>query len=56
MRLSHFAWQAQYVLFVAGAVFLKIWVDRRSANCFNFQYKMRFQSAKSNLGERAGAR
>ena len=41
-------------LFVAGAVFG--WVDRRSAKCCNFQYKMRLRSAKSNLGERAGAR
>ena len=43
-------------LFVAGAVFGQIWVDSRSAKCCNFQYKMRLQSAKSNLGERAGAR
>ena len=43
-------------LFVAGAVFGEIWVDSRSAKCFNFQYKMRLRSAKSNLGERAGAR
>ena len=45
--------------FVAGAVFGQIWVDSRSAKCYNFQcfqYKMRLQSAKSNLGERAGAR
>ena len=35
--------------FVAGAVFGEIWVDSRSAN-------MGFRSAKSNLGERAGAR
>ena len=58
---SHFAWQAQYLvilecLFVAGAVFGEIWVDSRSAKCCNFQYKMRLRSAKSNLGERAGAR
>ena len=39
-----FAWQPQY------------WVDSRSAKCCNFQYKMRLRSAKSNLGERAGAR
>ena len=38
-------------LFVAGAVFGEIW-----AKCCNFQYKMRLRSAKSNLGERAGAR
>ena len=38
-------------LFVAGAVFGEIWVDSRSAKCFNFQYKMRLHSAKSNLGE-----
>ena len=43
-------------LFVAGAVFGEIWVDSRSANCCNFQCKMRLRSAKSNLGERAGAR
>ena len=43
-------------LFVAGEAFGEIWVDSRSAKCFNFQYKMRLQSAKSNLGERAGAR
>ena len=44
-------------LFVAGAVFGEIWVvDSRSAKRCNFQYKMRLRSAKSNLGERAGAR
>ena len=43
-------------LFVAGAVFGEIWVDSRSAKCCNFQYKMRLRSAKSKLGERAGAR
>ena len=60
---NHFSWQAQYLvildrvsLFVAGAVFGEIWVDSRSAKCCNFQYKMRLRSAKSNLGERAGAR
>ena len=43
-------------LFVASTVFGEIWVDSRSAKCCNFQYKMHPQSAKSNLGERAGAR
>ena len=43
-------------LFVAGAIFGEIWVDSRSAKCCNFQYKMRPRSAKSKLGERAGAR
>ena len=43
-------------LFVAGTVFGEIWVDSRSAKCCNFQYNLRLQSAKSNLGERAGAR
>ena len=43
-------------LFLAGAVFGEILVDSRSAKCCNFQYKMRLRSAKSNLGERAGAR
>ena len=43
-------------LFVAGTVFGEIWVDSRSVKCCNFQYKMRLRSAKSNLGERAGAR
>ena len=43
-------------LFVAGAVFGEIWVDSRSVKCCNFQYKMRLRSAKSKLGERAGAR
>ena len=43
-------------LFVAGAVFGEICVDSRRATCCNFQYKMRLRSAKSNLGERAGAR
>ena len=43
-------------LFVAGAVFGEIWIDSRSVKCCNFQYKMRLRSAKSNLGERAGAR
>ena len=42
--------------FVAGAAFGEIWVDSRSVKCCNFQYKMRLRSAKSNLGERAGAR
>ena len=65
----HFSWQAQYLfvagavsgdvgvsLFVAGAVFGEIWVDSWSVNCCNFQYKMRLRSAKSKLGEWAGAR
>ncbi len=43
-------------LFVAGAVFGQIWVDSRGAKCFNFPYKMRLRSAKSTLGEGAGAR
>ena len=43
-------------VFVAGAVFGEIWIDSRSAKCCNFHYKMRLRSAKSNLGERAGAR
>ena len=43
-------------LFVAGTVFGEIWIDSRNAKCCNFQYKMRLRSAKSNLGERAGAR
>ena len=43
-------------LFVAGEVFGEIWVDSRCAKCYNFQYQMRLQSAKSNLGEWAGAR
>ena len=43
-------------LFVAGVVFGEMWVDSRSAKCCNFQYKMRLRSAKSNLGELAGAR
>ena len=42
--------------FVAEPVIGEIWVDSRSAKCCNFQYKMRLRSAKSNLGERAGAR
>ena len=43
-------------LFVAATVFGEIWVDSRSAKCCNFQYKMRLQSAKSNLGEWARVR
>ena len=43
-------------LFVAGTVFGEIWIDSRSAKRRNFQYKMRLQSAKSNLGKWAGAR
>ena len=43
-------------LFVAGAVFCEIWVDSRSAKGCNVQYKTRPRSAKSDLGERAGAR
>ena len=41
-------------LFLAGAAFGDIWVDSRSAKRCNFHYKMRLQSATSNLGERAG--
>ena len=58
----YFSWQARDLmmlavsLFVAGATFGEICVDSRSAKCCIFQYKMRLQSAKSNLGERAGAR
>ena len=42
-------------LFVAGATCGEIWVASRSATSCTFQYKMRLRSAKSNLGERAGA-
>ena len=42
-------------LFVADAVFGEIWVDSRSANFCNFQYKMRCQGGKSKLRERAGS-
>ena len=42
-------------LFVAGAVFGEIWVESRSANCCNFQYKMRWRGGKSKLCERTGA-
>ena len=42
-------------LFVAGVASGEMWVDSRSAKCCNFQYKMRLQSAKSNLGERVSA-
>ena len=41
-------------LSVAGTA--EIWVDSRGVKRCNFQYKMRLRSAKSNLGERAGAR
>ena len=41
-------------LFVAGAVFGEIWVDSRSAKCWNFQYKMRCRGGKSKLCERTG--
>ena len=43
-------------LFVAGTISGEIWVDSRSAKCCDFQYEMRLRGAKSNLGERAGAR
>ena len=43
-------------LFVAGTVLGEIWVDSRNAKCCNSQCKMRLRSAKSKLGERAGAR
>ena len=43
-------------LFVAGAAFGEILRDSRSAKCCIFSYKMRLQSATSNLGERVGAR
>ena len=43
-------------LFVAGAAFGEIWVDGRSATGCIFPHKMRLQSAKRNLCERAGAR
>ena len=44
-------------LFVAGAVFGEIWVDSRpgARNVVIFNTKC-VRSAKSNLGERAGAR
>ena len=45
----HFSWQAQYSVKFE-------YIDSRSAKCCNFQYKMCLRSAKSNLGERAGAR
>ena len=41
--------------FVAGAVCGEIWIDSRSANRCNFQYKIRCRGGKSNLGERAGS-
>ena len=43
-------------VFVAGAVFGKIWVDSRSVKRCIFPYKMRLRSTKNKLGERAGAR
>ena len=43
-------------LFVAGAAFGAIGVDSRSAKRCIFQYKMRLQSVKGKLAERAGAR
>ena len=42
-------------LFVAGAAFGEIWVDRRSAKRCNFPYKMRCRGGKSKLGEQAGS-
>ena len=43
-------------LFVGGAVFGEIWVDSQTANCCNFQCKMRLRSANSNLSDQAGVR
>ena len=43
-------------LFVAGAAFGEFLRDSRSVKCCSFQCKMIFQSATSNLDERAGAR
>lgn len=42
------------VTFVADAIFGEIWNDSRSARCCVFQCKMLVESAKSNLGCRAG--
>ena len=58
---NHFWWQAQYLVilechFLWQAQYSVKSGDSRSAKCCNFRYKMRFRSAKSNLGERAGAR
>ena len=41
-------------LFVAGAVFGELWIHSRSAKRFNFPYKVRLESGKGKLGERAG--
>ena len=54
MLECHFSWQAQHL--VMWECLWKFGVDSRGAKCCNFHYKMRLQSAKSNLGERAGAR
>ena len=43
-------------VFVAGAAFGEILRNSRSAKRCIFQYKIRFQSTKSNFGKRAGAR
>ena len=41
-------------LFVAGAVFGELSSDSRSAKRCNFPHKMRLESGKGKLGERAG--
>ena len=43
-------------LFFAGAALREIWIDRRSAKCCIFPYKMRLQDGTSKVSEAAGAR
>ena len=43
-------------LFVAGAALREILIDRRSAKCCIFPYKMRLQDGTSKVSEAAGAR
>ena len=43
-------------LFVAGAALREILIERRSAKCCIFPYKMRLQDGTSKVSEAAGAR
>ena len=43
-------------LFVAGAALREMLIDRRSAKCCIFPYKMRLQDGTSKVSEAAGAR
>ena len=48
--------EVEMLLFVAGAALGEILIDRRSAKCCIFPYKMRLQGGTRKVSEAAGAR